>query len=133
MGKTEDKQGKDKKVYKKTQPVREFFAFKSCRLYTKAMFAGFKRGKTTQYENFALLKIKGLNEKKDTSFYFGKRVAYIFKAKTVRNNTKFRTIWGRIVKAHGNSGVVRASFARNLPAKAMGATLRVMLYPNRTV
>lgn len=103
------------------------------RLYTKAVFTGFKRGKTTQYEQFALLKIKGVNEKKDSSFYFGKRVAYIFKAKTIRNNTKFRVIWGKIVKSHGNNGLVRAQFARNLPPRAMGQTLRVMLYPNRSI
>jgi large subunit ribosomal protein L35Ae len=80
-----------------------------------------------------LLKIKGVNDKKDTSFYFGKRVAYIFKGKNTSNNTRFRVIWGRIVKSHGNSGSVRAQFARNLPPKAMGSTLRVMLYPNKTI
>jgi len=103
------------------------------RLYTKASFIGFKRGKSTQSEQFALLKVKGVNDKKDSSFYFGKRVAYIYKAKSVRNNTKFRAIWGRIVKSHGNNGLVRAQFAKNLPPRAMGSILRVMLYPNRSV
>ena len=104
-----------------------------CRLYQKAVFTGFKRGKTTQHEQFALLNIKGVNDKKDTPYYFGKRVAYIYKAKSTVNNTKFRAIWGRIVKAHGNNGVVRAKFAKNLPPRAMGATLRVMLFPNRAI
>ena len=80
-----------------------------------------------------MLRIKGVNDKKDTSFYFGKRVAYIYKVKTARNNTRFRVMWGRIAKPHGSNGTVRARFAKNLPPKAMGATLRVMLYPNRTV
>lgn len=103
------------------------------RLYTKAVFTGFKRGKTTQSVQFALLKIKGVVDKKDTAFYFGKRVAFIYKAKNTSRNSRFRVIWGRIAKAHGNSGSVRAKFARNLPPKAMGAQLRVMLYPNHSV
>ena len=77
--------------------------------------------------------MKGVNDKKDTSFYFGKKVAFIYKGKNVKNNTRYRVIWGKIAKSHGNNGLVRAKFARNLPPKAMGSILRVMLYPNRTV
>jgi large subunit ribosomal protein L35Ae len=40
-------------------------------------------------------------------------------------------MWGRVVRSHGDNGVVIARFAKNLPPRAMGATLRVMLYPNR--
>ena len=58
-------------------------------------------------------------------------MAYIYKAKNQKNGTKFRTIWGRICKAHGRKGVVIARFSPNLPARAMGATLRVMLFPQR--
>lgn len=99
----------------------------------KASFTGFKRGKSTQTESYALLRIKGVNQRKDTSFYFGKRVAYIYKAKNTKKNSKYRVIWGTIASAHGNNGIVKARFRRNLPPRAMGAILRVMLYPNRTI
>ena len=90
---------------------------------------GFRRGMRNQHEHQALLSLEGVKDIKAAAYYFGKRVAYIYKAKTIKKNTKFRTIWGRIVKAHGRTGTVRAMFAKNLPAQAMGATLRVMLYP----
>jgi len=124
---TEKKTGEKKvpKVHRKnTAPIR---------LWVKAVFVGFRRGKHTQNNNQALLKIHGVNDKKDTSFYLGKRVAYVFKAHTLKENTKYRAIWGRVGKAHGNNGVVVARFAHNLPPRAISSTVRVMLYPNRSV
>lgn len=100
----------------KSQPVR---------LYVKGVFTGFKRGKNTHYHNVSLLKIDGVTDKSDTAFYLGKRVAYIYKCKA-----GFRVIWGRVQRSHGNGGMVRAKFAKNLPAKAIGSPVRVMLYPS---
>lgn len=100
-------------------------------LYVKARFVGFKRSKVNQHNNTALLKLDGVAEKKETSFYAGKRVAYIFKAKTLKNGSKFRVIWGRVTRPHGTNGLVRAKFTSDLPAKAMGSLVRVMLFPSR--
>lgn len=77
-----------------------------------------------------IVKIEGVQDKDATKFYLGKRVAYIYKAKTEKNGSKFRVMWGRITRAHGTSGAVRAKFAVNLPSKALGAPVRVMLYPS---
>lgn len=49
----------------------------------------------------------------------GKKLCYIYKAKTKKKGTHFRTIWGKVTRPHGKSGVVRAKFRKNLPPSSM--------------
>eukprot|EP00389_Voromonas_pontica_P002077 GDKH01003100.1.p1 GENE.GDKH01003100.1~~GDKH01003100.1.p1 ORF type:complete len:119 (+),score=42.92 GDKH01003100.1:32-388(+) len=100
------------------------------RLYSKAAFIGFKRSKSNQYEQQSLVKIDGVNTRDETAYYLGKKVAYVYKGQKAIKGSKFRVIWGNVTRPHGNSGVVKAKFSRNLPAQAMGSALRVMMYPS---
>ena len=95
----------------------------------RAKFLGYRRGQRSQNEHQALLTLEHVHDNEAASYYFGKRVAYVYKARTIKKNSKYRVIWGRIIKTHGNNGTVRAMFPKSLPPQAMGATLRVMLYP----
>ncbi|CAB4425076.1 unnamed protein product [Rhizophagus irregularis] len=101
------------------------------RLYSKGRVLGYKRSKTNQSPNTSLIRIEGVTTKADTQFYLGKRVAYVYRAKRVKNGSKIRVIWGRVSRPHGNGGVVKAKFRKNLPPKIFGASVRIMLYPSQ--
>ena len=83
----------------------------------------------------SILEIDGVESKEETPFYLGKKVAYIYKAQTKKAGpngpTKFRCVWGKITRAHGSGGSVRATFRKPLPTKSLGAKCRVMLYPSQ--
>ncbi|KAK9189382.1 hypothetical protein WN943_017978 [Citrus x changshan-huyou] len=89
------------------------------RLYVRGTILGYKRSKSNQYPNTSLIQIEGVNTKEDVSWYCGKRMAYIYKAKVKKNGSHYRCIWGKVARPHGNSGVVRAKFKSNLPPKSM--------------
>ncbi|CDR96441.1 60S ribosomal protein L35a, putative [Babesia bigemina] len=109
---------------------RKLWKRQPCRLYTRAIFMGYKRSRVNQDQKCSLLKLEGVKTRDETAFYVGKKVAYVYKSKNLKNGTRFRAIWGKIRRAHGNGGTVRASFRKNLPPCAMGSKVRVFLYPS---
>mmetsp|Transcript_62678 Transcript_62678/g.123922 ORF Transcript_62678/g.123922 Transcript_62678/m.123922 type:complete len:125 (-) Transcript_62678:85-459(-) len=118
---TETGNKKQKTLSKRKAPTR---------LYARGILLGYKRSKSNCYATTTLVKIEGVRTREDTQFYLGKRVAYVYKAKTAIRNSKFRVTWGKVRRAHGNSGIVRTAWSKNISPRAFGAQCRVMLYPS---
>jgi large subunit ribosomal protein L35Ae len=80
----------------------------------------FCRAKSNQHPSTSLVKIEGVQTKEEVSFYLGKRLAYVYKVSTDKKpgSQKYRAIWGKVTRAHGSTGVVRAQFRKNLPPKS---------------
>ncbi|RKF55931.1 60S ribosomal protein L33-B [Erysiphe neolycopersici] len=100
------------------------------RLYVKGRHLSYQRGKRNTNPNTSLIQIEGVSDSKAATFYLGKKVAFVYRAHREIRGTKIRVIWGKVTRPHGNSGIVRAQFRRNLPPKSFGASVRIMLYPS---
>merc|ERR1711998_335255 len=101
------------------------------RLYVKGVVAGYRRALTNQKNHTSLIKIQGVDDTADLKFYLGKKVMYMYRTKTQTENTRFRVMWGKVCAPHGTSGVARCKFKSNLPPSAIGAPVRIMLFPSR--
>lgn len=77
------------------------------------------RSKSNQYPSTSLLQIEGVNTPEEVNWYLGKRIAYVYKAKTKKNGSVHRCIWGKVARSHGNSGIVRSRFRSNLPPASL--------------
>merc|ERR1712054_755084 len=101
------------------------------RLYVKGVVAGYKGSQAKQYNHTSLIKIQGVDDTADLKFYMGKKIMYMYRTKTEKDGTRFRVMWGKVCAPHGTSGTVRCKFRNNLPPSAIGAPVRIMLFPSR--
>ena len=83
-----------------------------------------------QTNHTSLIKLENVADADGAKFYLGKKLCYVYKAKTKKKGTVYRTSWGKVTRSHGTSGVVRAKFKNNLPPCSMGGKIRCMLYPS---
>ncbi|KAM0786479.1 60S ribosomal protein L33A [Microbotryomycetes sp. NB124-2] len=99
-------------------------------LYAKGRITGQQRGKRNVRTNTNLIQIEGVANKEEAQFYLGKRIAYVYTAQKAIDGSKVRIIWGKVTRSHGNGGMVRAQFRKNLPPVSFGHSVRIMLYPS---
>lgn len=88
-----------------------------------AIFVSYQRGRIVIHPRYALLKIENVTEREAAKKYVGHIVCY----RWVSTDGEIKENYGIIKNAHGTKGAVRALFERNLPPKALGGDMRVML------
>ena len=66
------------------------------------------RGKRTQYNHTNLIQIAGVASKGETEFYLGKRIAFVYKAKTLKKGSMYRVMWGKVCSRSNMHGAFHA-------------------------
>lgn len=99
------------------------------RIAIPATFISFKRSQRTVHPRYALLKMDNVTTKEQAEAYIGRAVElYIPKTKVQLSGYKERIVTGYIHRVHGNSGIVRARFEKNLSPSFIGSYVYVQLY-----
>ncbi|WP_456321385.1 50S ribosomal protein L35ae [Palaeococcus sp. (in: euryarchaeotes)] len=78
----------------------------------KGVILNYARGKHNQKNHHMLIEIEGVKSREEASRFIGRRI--IWKSRTGKK------IMGKIVKPHGEKGIVRARFDLGLPGQALG-------------
>mmetsp|Transcript_118891 Transcript_118891/g.167035 ORF Transcript_118891/g.167035 Transcript_118891/m.167035 type:complete len:165 (+) Transcript_118891:30-524(+) len=104
------------------------------RLFVPGTMCGFRRSLHKQMMHTALVNIEGVRTQEAARWYLGKRVCWVHKGLRTKRGvrgreSKVRATWGRVMRIHGNSGIVRCKFSPNLPAHAIGSRIRVYMFP----
>merc|ERR1712232_612594 len=86
------------------------------RLYVKGVIAGYRRALTKQQNHTSLIKIQGVEDTNDVKFYLGKRIMYMYRAKTEKDGTRFRVMWGMCVPLMAPVVLSVPSSVRTFPA-----------------
>ncbi|KAI5188683.1 large subunit ribosomal protein L35Ae [Nematocida sp. AWRm77] len=99
------------------------------RVSIPAVFVSHKRSQRNTYPRYALLRIENVQTKAQAEKYVGKAVIlYIPKEKVQLSGYKEREVMGYVHRTHGNSGVVRARFEKNLCPNYIGSHVYVQMY-----
>ncbi|HIQ11077.1 MAG TPA: 50S ribosomal protein L35ae [Pyrodictium sp.] len=92
------------------------------KVYT-GVIVGYRRGTNTQYEKQMLIRVDGISSRNEASKLIGWKVAY--------RSRKGRVFRGKIVRVHGDKGIVIAVFNPPLPGQAIGDN--VYIYPKGVI
>ncbi len=83
----------------------------------KGKFVSYRRGKHTLRNKQVLIKMNGIDDRKEAARFIGRQVTW--------TSPMGNLLMGCIVGVHGRRGVVRARFKNGLPGHALGSELTI--------
>ena len=78
----------------------------------------YRRGRHTQNVNQMLIQLENVDSKDKAKEFLRKKLVW--------TSPSGKEIKGEIIALHGNKGVVRAKFERNLPGQAITTKIRII-------
>jgi ribosomal protein L35AE/L33A len=81
--------------------------------------SNYRRGRHTVHLKHCILEFPGINSRKEANKLIGRTVAWY--------SSSGKELKGKITRAHGNSGAVRAHFKKKgVPGQALGQTISII-------
>ena len=84
----------------------------------KARVLRYRGGVRTRKTNQLLLSVNDVGSRKSASALIGRKVCW--------NSPSGKPLVGKVVSAHGNSGVVRARFSKGVPGQLLGKDIELL-------
>lgn len=84
----------------------------------KGIVLNYRRGKHTQNVNQVLIELDGISTKEEARKFLHKTVGW--------KSPSGKLFRGKIISVHGNKGIVRAKFEKNLPGQSFGSKIEVL-------
>ena len=78
----------------------------------------YRRGRHTQNVNQMLIELEGIDSKEKAEKFLKKKLIW--------KSSSGKEIKGEIIALHGNKGVVRVKFEKNLPGQAITTKVQVL-------
>ncbi len=87
-------------------------------IFMEGIVLSYRRGRHTQNINQVLVKLDNIDSKEKAKKFLGKKIVW--------KSPSGKQIKGEIISLHGNRGIVRAKFERNLPGQAMTTRVEIV-------
>ena len=87
-------------------------------IFMRGIILSYRRGRHTQNVNQMLIGLDNVDSKEKAKEFLGKKLVW--------TSPVGKEIKGEIIALHGNKGIVRAKFERNLPGQAITTKVQVV-------